>query len=238
MANYIIVDSVTHRRTRVNAQPSARFGDTIGMVSVTPGEFSALLPHYPIFFRKNGDTGRFEPGALFGLGPAENLFLTDDRWDAHYVPIQVRRQPFRIRDVEEGRTVITVDMDSPRVGTIDGEILFHEDGSASAYLERIASMLRALREGQEAAQGFASQLAEFDLIEPVRLEAELMDGQEVNVEGLYAVKHDALRALSGSRLEAMHAAGWLELAFYQLASIGNVQALIARKNRKLAAAGS
>ena len=33
---------------------------------------------------------------LFGFAEAENLFVTDDGWDARYVPLTILRQPFLI----------------------------------------------------------------------------------------------------------------------------------------------
>lgn len=243
MTNYVVVDSVTHRRTRVNIQPSARFGDNVGVAGVTPAEFGSLLAAYPIFLRKNSQTGRFEPCVLLGLSGTENLFLADDRWDAPYVPLQRQSQPFQLRaEAPEAaggapRVLLTLDTDSPRVQEDTGEILFLEDGSPSRYVERIASMLRALMDGAREAQAFGARLDELDLLEPVRLEAALIDGSEANLEGLYSVKPDALRGLSGAPLEAMQASGHLELAYLQLASLVHVQGLIARKNRRLNTGG-
>jgi len=42
------------------------------------------------------ETGRFEPSALLGFQPQENLFFVDGRWDAAYVPLQIQRQPFSL----------------------------------------------------------------------------------------------------------------------------------------------
>ena len=237
MTNYVVVDSVTHRRTRVNTHPSARFGDNVGLAGVVPAEFGSLLAAYPIFLRKNSQTGRFEPCVLLGLSGAENLFLIDDRWDAPYVPLQRQSQPFQLRaEAPEApggapRVLLTLDMDSPRVQETTGEILFLEDGSSSRFLERIASMLRALMEGAREAHALGARLDEFELLEPVRLEISLIDGSEANLEGLYSVKPDALRGLTGAALETMQASGHLEFAYLQLASLVHVQGLIARKNR-------
>lgn len=243
MTNYVVVDSVTHRRTRVNTARSARFGDEVGLVGVVPAEFGALIAAYPIFLRKNSQTGRFEPCVLLGFSATENLFLAGEQWDASYVPLQRQSQPFQIQPGPSegaggaGRVLLTLDMDSPRVQATEGEILFLEDGSGSRYLERIASMLRALVEGSRTAHAFGMKLDELDLIEPVRLEADLVDGTQAKLEGLYSIKPDALRALSGPALEQMHASGFLELAYLQLASLVHVQGLIARKNRRLNAGG-
>jgi hypothetical protein len=209
------------------------------LAGVVPAEFGALIAAYPIFLRKNSQTGLFEPCALLGFSASENLFLAEDRWDAPYVPLQRQSQPFQLRaEAQDGpgaapRVLLTLDMDSPRVQENTGEILFLADGSRSRYLDRIASMLRALMEGSREAHVFGARLEALDLIEPVRLEAALIDGSEAVLEGLYSVKPDALRGLTGAALEEMQAAGHLELAYLQVASLVHVQGLIARKNRRL-----
>jgi hypothetical protein len=237
MPNFVAVDTVTHRRTRVLTAPSPRFGDTSQMVSVIPGEFPALIAHYPIFFRKSPESGRFEPGVLLGFSSGENLFVADDRWDAPYVPLEVQRKPFLIQP-EGGdggpRLVLTLDMDSPRVQEDEGEILFLETGARSSYLERVASILRALVDGGQAAYAYGAALAELELIEPVRLALEFIDGSTRDLEGLYSINPEALRRLSGAGLQSLQSAGWLELAYYQLGSLAHVQGLIARKNRLIA----
>ena len=51
---------------------------------------------YPIFFIKDGATGQFYPAAVFGFDENENLFLSDQGWDASYIPMMIRRHPFLI----------------------------------------------------------------------------------------------------------------------------------------------
>src|SRR5215469_13425312 len=97
MTNYVVVDSVTPRRTRVIATPSARYGDDVSVAGVVPGEFGSLLTAYPIFLRKNSQTGRLEPCVLLGFSAGENLFLEGERWAAPYAPLQRQTQPFQIR---------------------------------------------------------------------------------------------------------------------------------------------
>ena len=59
-----------------------------------------------------------------------------------------------------------------------------------------------------------------------------------DLEGLYSIKPDALRQLSGAGLQSLQSAGWLELAYYQLGSLAHMQGLVARKNRQIAGAAA
>src|SRR3546814_1918266 len=109
-------------------------------------EFRSVQAHYPIVFRATGDDG-FQPIALFGLREGENLFLDGDRWDATCLPLAVERQPFLIGTADDGGLLMHVDLDSPRVGTADGQALFREHGGTTDFLDRMNSVLLALYEG-------------------------------------------------------------------------------------------
>lgn len=239
MSNWVPVDAQAHRAVRILTGAAARFGDDVGVISVLPCEFPRLLAHYAIFLRKSAETGRFEPAALLGFGNRENLFLVGERWDADYVPLQVQRQPFSVLPGAEGAAAqrgelqLAFDADSPRVGAQRGEALFHENGEPTPYLRRMAGVLNTFVAGASEALQYCARLAELDLIEPIRIDAQFVDGSEVKLQGLYTIRADALQALPGPRLVELRDQGFLRLAYYQLASGAHLASLIARKNRKL-----
>ena len=72
------------------------FGDATGMVLAFPSEYAELQREYPIFFRKDRDSGEWQSVALLGFEQHENLFLQDGRWNASYLPGAVARGPFLI----------------------------------------------------------------------------------------------------------------------------------------------
>ena len=232
MVNQVVLNHETHGDLRVVTYPSPRFGDNIGMVGVILREYQRLVAHYPIFFRKNAENGRFEPGALLGFSGTENLYLVDERWDAAYVPLHIQRQPFLIAPVGEGHAV-TLDIDSPRISKDSGKALFAEGGRATEYLQKVTSALKELAEGTGAAYAYGAKLAEFELIESVRLDVQFVDHSEVKLEGLYTINADKLQALPGDKLIELRDLGFLQLAYFQLASLSHVAGLVARKNRRI-----
>ncbi len=119
MANRVALNNQVHRDIRIAATRPTPQNAEVNMVSVIPREFPRLLAHYPIFFTKNMETGRFEPCALLGFQPQENLFFVNGRWDAAYVPLQIQRQPFslitrRAEDPKENRPRLDVAIDMSR----------------------------------------------------------------------------------------------------------------------------
>lgn len=226
-----------HAMLRIDTRASAAFGDAVGVVGVVPAEFPSLLSAYPLLLRKNSRTGQFEPCALLGFAADENLFLGEDGWDVAYVPLQRQVQPFTLAPGAQAGAppVLAIDIDSPRIAPAGTEIVWRETGEPSAYLTRISAMIETLRSGSRIAHAYAAELERLRLIEPVRIELAFIDGSETSLEGLYAIDAPALRALSGAALGAMQAAGYLELAWYQVGSLVHMQALIARKNKRLLA---
>jgi hypothetical protein len=240
VVNLVVLSNQTHRNVRIAAARSSRGDAAVNAVSVIPREFARLLAHYPIFFTKSTDTGQFEPAALLGFERHENLFLTNDRWDAAYVPLQIQRHPFslipRRGDGAEGKPAaldVALDLDSPYIQTQEGERLFLDDGQPSKFLQSITSMLSALVSGSTEAYAFTGRLAELNLIEPVQIDIEFVNGSETKLQGLYWIAAAALKALPAAQLAELRDREFLEWIYFQMASLAHVSALVARKNRLL-----
>jgi hypothetical protein len=240
VVNLVALNSQTHRNLRIATMRASLADAAVNAVSVIPREFPRLLAHYPIFFTKSTGTGQFEPAALLGFDHHENLFLMDGRWDAAYVPLQIQRQPFslipRPSDGAEGKQAamdVALDLSSPRVQTQEGERLFLDGGQPSKFLQSITSMLSALVSGSTEAYAFTGRLAELDLIEPVRIDIEFVDGSETKLQGLYWIAVAALKALPAAQLAELRDREFLEWMYFQMASVAHLSALVARKNRLL-----
>jgi SapC protein len=241
MTQLTVINSQNHLNLRVSAQPAPE-STAMNAVSVIPYELSRLLAHYPIFFLKSQESGRFEPVALLGFEPAENLFFVNGRWDVEYVPLQIQRMPFSLvpRAATAGAAPsldLAVDMDSPQVRNGDGERLFADDGKATKFLEDRASMMQALVTGSTEAFNFTGKLAELGLLESVQIKVEFVDRSEKKLQGLYWVAQAALQKLTGEQLAELRDRKYLEWMYFQMASLAHVSALVARKNRLISGVG-
>ena len=96
MPNFALLNNVDHENLRVIRDYSSQYGDNEVSVVTFPQEFRAIQNEYPIFFKKNAETGKFIPVALMGLRQNENVFLSEAGWDAQYIPASVKRRPFLI----------------------------------------------------------------------------------------------------------------------------------------------
>lgn len=241
MTKAVPLNSAEHKDLRVITERAEEYGDNVWYALTFPLEFRSLQAYYPIFFQKHPETGRFFALALLGFREGENLFLEDGKWQASYVPLSIRRQPFLIgrqKVVEDGvekeQRVIHIDMDNPRVSTEHGERLFMEFGGNSPYLDTMADMLEAIHQGLSAADGFIDALVQYELFEPFTLEVQLDSGDKHQLVGFYTINEDKLRELDPEALAALHKAGYLEPIYMAMASQSNVRQLLNAKNRRVA----
>ncbi|WP_440874137.1 SapC family protein [Thalassotalea sp. PLHSN55] len=240
MANHVLLNNIEHQSLKINPAHSEQLGDNLWFSPTFPAEFRSVQAHYPIFFHKDSQTGQFCSVALFGFKQQENLFLVDNRWDAHYIPMSVQRMPFYIgqqevnnQGVKEVQRVLTVDLDSPKVSFDQGVDVFLPYGGNSDYLENIAGILESLHHGILDDGAFIETLVAFDLIESVTLDIELKDKSKHQLLGFYTINEPQLEQLSEQQIVQLHKAGYLRAIDMVLASQSCVHALIARKNNQM-----
>lgn len=240
MPRYELLNNVTHKDLRVVTRFGQEFGDNVGMVQAFPTEFAELQREYPIFFRRDRDSGEWQAVALLGFDRKENLFLQNGRWNADYLPGAIAKGPFLIGFQEQRidgelrrEPVIHVDMEHPRVSTSEGEAVFLPRGGHTPYLEHISGVLRGIRDGVEAAKGMFAEFDALGLIQPMHFEVQLDAEHRVNLSGLHGIDRDKLAALDADALHRLHRAGYLEGAFLVQSSMHNLRRLMAEKQRRL-----
>lgn len=240
MTNHVLLNNVEHKNLRINTERTKEMGDNVWFTQTFPLEFRNVQAHYPILFQKDVNTGQFMPVALFGFENEDNLFLKNGQWDAGYIPFTIQRMPFYIgfQDIEnngvmEKKRVITLDLDSPKVGKDKGVDLFLEYGGNSNYLENVAVVLETLHTGIQQSEPFITALVSLDLLEAVTLDIELNDGSKNQLLGFYTINEENLNNLSPDKFIGLQQAGFIESIYMIIASQMHIQDLVARKNATL-----
>ncbi|XUP37369.1 SapC family protein (plasmid) [Xanthomonas axonopodis pv. vasculorum] len=230
MTNAVLLNNLDHRDLRVITAHGAAYGDDVMSAATFPQEFRQVQAQYPIVFHRSGERS-FQPLALLGLRLGENLFLDGAHWDAPYVPLAIERQPFLIGEQPDG-PMVHVDLDSPRVSTTEGQLLFREHGGTTEFLDHISQVLRTLHDGLVASTAFVDRALRYDLLEPFVFEATLNNGLECRLAGLYVVHEERLRTLDDAALLELHRHGDLEPLYMAVASIAQLRHLLERMNRR------
>ncbi|MGD8174458.1 MULTISPECIES: SapC family protein [Marinimicrobium] len=234
-----ILDPKKHKDLRVTTERGAQYGENIHLSPVVADELRKLVLEYAVFLAKDPDTGRFGLYALLGFEPNENLYLNGSTWNASYVPLHIRRQPFLTgttnktkSDTQEGPgALVAIDVDSPRVNRESGEKLFEEDGSQTAFLGEVIRTLSQMMSGQASTQVFIDQLVEQDLIEPAKLDIQFSERERRQYSGLYTIKEERLSALPDATLARWSEKGYLQASYLLCFSLGHIQRLVDQVNR-------
>src|ERR1700722_13067853 len=206
------------------------------LVPIVVSEFRKAAVQYPIVFAKNPETGRFCAYVLNGLGVEENLFWSGKELDVAYVPLNVRRQPFFVgtNDAPDGpgSNVLCIDLDSPCLDGSGAKTIVNPDGSDSAYLVEVLSILGELVAGRQATEQFIATILSLDLLTPIMLDIVLDDGTPLQVAGLYSVDEEKLRQLDAGEVARLWQTGSLDLIYTVLIASGQIFKLIRLKNQR------
>ncbi|TYK66401.1 SapC family protein [Colwellia echini] len=236
MADHSILDNKNHKDLKVITNFDGEFAEKNNSALIFPTEIKNAQRDYPILFIKNPETGQFQSVVLLGLVANENLYIKAG-WQASYIPAMITKGPFTIGFEEQEvngekvkQPIIAIDLDNPRVNKMKGEAVFQKNGEASPYLQQVNQSLKALYDGSQLNQEMFDVFIKNELIEPVALNIELNNGDNISLEGNYTLNEEKLSKLSGDALNEMHTSGFLRIAYFITASLGNIQRLIDFKN--------
>lgn len=234
----VLLDNVEHHDLRIIADRSMAQAGAVNQVRVFPNEFADVQREYPIFFRRD-DQGAFYAVALLGFDRDENLFLDGEAWNARYIPAILQRGPFLlgVRDAsgdddDANAPVVLIEPTHPGLSRGEGEPLFLPHGGNAPALERHVQALRIIHQGNGINDAVFSAFLKAGILAPVSAEIRIDDDLHYNIPDLFSISTEALARLAGAVLASLNAAGYLAPAFHVVASIGNVQHLVALKNRK------
>jgi hypothetical protein len=233
MTRHVPLDPGAHRELRILTTASAELGDAVMACPTVPSEFRRVQNEFPILFRRNLDRGSFSALALFGFENGENLFLSEQGWDARYRPLALAIQPFLIGRAANGETEVHIDLDHPRIAASgeEGIRAFGDHGRPTQYLETVIAGLDELDQGHRASEDFFAALERYELLEPFAFDVELRDGSSHRLVGYHLIDEQALRDLEPGAIAELHGAGYLLPIFMAIASLSNLSALVGRKNR-------
>ncbi|MDO8277953.1 MAG: SapC family protein [Burkholderiaceae bacterium] len=222
-----MVEAVTPQRhgQRRWVQPSNfAFAARQALVPVVGLEAGHAALCLPLAFVPFGDGMTL--AALVGLDPQTNLFVDlDGRWLAPYVPAKLRSHPFVLAPTAEGSHVLCVDESSGLIRDDGvGELIVDAEGKLAAPVQQIFDFLIQAESSQAVTQKICAALRAAGVLEPWPLTVE-SGGASHPVGGLFRVSESALNALPDEAFLELRRAGGLPLAYAQLVSMHNLNAL-------------
>lgn len=245
MAKLVAVDYNIHKHLKINTAKIEQHGAKLNLIPAVVAEFANLAVQCPIVLAKNGETGEFVFSALLGFEPEENLFWQDGKWCGIYLPLQIQRQPFFVGNVSNeeaatsGEYQVCIDTQSPAiVSQVDESseelsALFTENGEDSQYFSQAKQCLAQLLQGEMDNQKLIGMLKSFDLIQALSVDITFVNEQSTRLSGLYTINQEKLAALSNEQVVELHKHNLLQPIYTMITSLGQLYALIERKNTSL-----
>ena len=238
----VVLDTIKHRHLKL--KPIADHSMASGMHAcfLAAAEFTHAAREFVIVFVRNMVDGKLQvqPIVLLGVAPGENLFVegaAGSAWDARYVPAYIRRYPFWTMQADG--------LDSPAVmfdawwqgfSETEGDALYVGDGKPAPRLAEAIGFMEQFDIEAARTVGFCARLAELDLLREMKANITLPDGQTQSLDGFLTVDDAKLQALPEAIVMEFHRNGVLGLLHAHLSSLGNLQALLDRKARRMAGA--
>lgn len=221
-----ILNSEAHRDLRLGKNSR-----TPHFVQIVAAEFAPAAATCPILIAKDGDSGKFYVGAMFGFKAGENLLEAADGTSDALRPLDFERQGFYIVGED-----IAIDPANPRFSASGGEPLFDDGGQPSDALRAMQRVLGQLKAGVDLTDSFIATMMAQKLIEPIDISLSFDDGETLSLEGLYTVSLDGLHDLDDATALDLFRRGYLQLAYCMAGSLRQVPVLARRRNRQLSAA--
>lgn len=229
-------DVVPVRRERHGGWSVAQGGRHLGFaaesnaVPLMSSEFLQAATEYPIVFA--GAEEEIAPVVVLGLERGRSLYVdAQGNWTGAYVPAFVRRYPFVFSRSEDGETY-TLCIDEAYEGCDQtgrsGDPLYTAEGQPSPFLQRALEFTRNVEIEHQRTREFCRLLVEHELLDQMEASITMPDGSKRSLSGFRAVTRERLKRLEGTVLEDFFRRDVLELVYYHLASLRNLEKLPGR----------
>ncbi|MEM1162132.1 MAG: SapC family protein [Pseudomonadota bacterium] len=223
------ISAERHRGWSV-AQGSFVFAAETNAAPLMCAEFQSAACELPIVFGKT-DAG-FSPVVIMGIEQNQALTVASDgAWIGTYIPAFLRRYPFVFAEGrEENSFTLCLDegFDGCDSGGQRGKALYGSDGDEdepSDFLREVLEFARNFEIEQRRTIEFGKLLEEQNLMEPMQAGITMPDGQKRAVTGFHVVSREKLKAIPEDVLKDYFARDVLELIYYHMGSLRNMEKL-------------
>ncbi|MFG6465700.1 SapC family protein [Roseateles sp. BYS87W] len=229
------LDREVHKNLKLDTNQSvvSRVADQ-NSVFLAAVEFGDACKEYPIVFVRAGNAGpdnkaAVAPLAVLGLRAGSNLFVKDGKWTGSYVPAYVRRYPFLMARVDDtgNNMAVCYDTQWPAFNETTGEPLF-KDGEPTEFLLNAKSFLENFEQEAERTRLICELLVDLDLLQGMRFEATLPNGEKIDVEGFLTLDEKKYAELPDDKVLHLHRNGLIALIEMHRLSLGNMNQLVAQ----------
>jgi hypothetical protein len=225
MAHYVALSKEVHADRSLLGLEDLKAYVNQPTLPVYGAELPRLALNYPLAFIQQGEKYGLHLLCSFSNELPSAWITPQGKWLGGYIPAIIRQKPFTILPNEEGKRIVCVDEDSPRLGDA-GSPLF-EDGESTEFLKKTVDFLEQLYLNGVATQKATDLIASFDLMVPWELKVRKSEDQEAtSIQGIYRVDEAKLNALDDEQWLTLRKVGAMALIYGQLLSMGHLGKLV------------
>lgn len=228
------LDRVVHRNLKMK-EGATSIERTVGQNSMFLAvvEFADACKEYPIVFVHVGPPSAdasprpIAPLLVLGLTTGTNLFVKDGAWTGRYLPAYLRRYPFMMAriDGKEDNLAVCIDAEWEGFSETEGQPLFDEKGENTELMSKAYAFVESFERESSRTRAACDELLKHGLLQDMRFEATLANGEKLNVDGFLAIDEKKLAELSDAQVLQMHRNGLLSLIEMHRVSLGNMARL-------------
>lgn len=225
-----------HGKLKLRPSPLFAHLKTEQLVPIVVSEMTRIAGDFPFVFVKDARNDRLLPVAVMGFFPGENLYCGSDDWDISYAPMALQIYPFSLASdpANPERAALCIDENSELLGE-EGEALFDEKGEQTEFLKARGQLTVQMVEQTELTRHFVDYISKKELLMPQTLQFRFEGGEPHQVNNVYIVNEERLKALPAEDVHELMQRGALPLLYAQLMSMQQMNKL-GRRRQKLRAA--
>jgi hypothetical protein len=128
--------------------------------------------------------------------------------------------------LSEDQLAVCVDAGWKGLQDKEGEALFDAQGEPTAFLKNVQKQLEELEQEIERTRLLGELLMDLDLLQEMRFDATLPNGEQLVVDGFLTVNEQRLAALTDAQVLDLYRKGVLGLIHAHQVSLGNMRRLV------------
>jgi len=233
MANVVPVRKAQHQNLKVATKRTLDHVKTQHIAPITAREFSQAATSYPIVLIKDPASERYRSVVMLGIEAGENLYHSEDNWQAVYIPQSISMIPFSLGiDPDKEKTLTAcIDIDSEFVGEDKENALFDAEGNDTEFYKVAQESLGRLYDSERMTEKFNKELEENDLLQELELHVTYASGENKRLVGLFGINDKSLQALSDDKVLDFHKRGLFVPIHAMLGSVAQANRLAQLRNQ-------
>lgn len=221
-----------HKNLNVAPDSVAILAKQMQIVHVNAEEVSKAATELPVFFTRSEQTGGWGMSVLTCLVNEHNGLVQNGRWQAGYTPTYLTTYPiFPMRIEGSEQHGFGINIEDPTLSESEGNALYNEDGSETAYLQNAKRQIESDIKGSMQTHQMTQVLRQLELFKAVTLTLHFSDGSKQNLQGLHTIDEDKLKSLDAATLKQLSDKGYLMVTHACLMSLFKINLLVRSHNQ-------